>query len=127
MLNNNKTFENSNLRDVEITFNDGVCFVYQANERELTSLKGKFYFVNESVGLNHYYQAQNNNIGIDRMIGVPFNEIIDTQDIVKIDDVFYRIVRTQYRDYHRPHYISISLQRSPFNFIDNLGGNYEKD
>lgn len=122
MLNNNKTYENSNLRDIEITFNDGVCYVYEAKERELISEKGKFYFVIESVGLNHYYQAQNNNIGIDRMIGVPLNDLIDTQDIVKIDDVYYRIVRIQHKDYNRPHYISISLQRSPFNFIENMGG-----
>lgn len=122
MLNNNKTYENSNLRDVEITFNDGVCYVYEANERELTGEIGKFYFKNESVGLNHYYQAQNNNLGIDRMIGIPFNELIDVQDIVKIDVEYYRIVRIQYKDYYRPHYISVSLQRSPFNFIDNLGG-----
>lgn len=127
MLNNNKTYENSNLRDIEKTFNEGVCYVYEANERELTSFKGKFYFAIESVGLNHYFQAQNNNIGIDRMIGVPLNDLIDTQDIVKIDDVFYRIVRIQYKDYNRPHYISISLQRSPFNFVDNLGVVDEND
>lgn len=122
MLNNNKTYENSNLRDVQITFTEGVCFVYEASERELTRLKGHFDFSIGSVGVAHYFQFYNNNISIDRIINIPLNNIIDTQDIVMIDDVYYRIQRIQYKDNKKPNYLAVSLQRSPFNYINNVGG-----
>lgn len=120
MLNNNKTYENSNLRDVQITFNEGVCSVYQAQERELVRFKGKFNFSIGSVGLAHYFEFYNNNISIDRVINVPVNNMIDTQDIIKINCVYYRVQRIQYKDNKKPNYLAISLQRSPFNFIDNI-------
>lgn len=121
MLNNNKTYENSNLRDVQITFNEGVCRVYKANERELIKYKGAFNFGIGSVGVAHYFQFYNNNISIDRIINVPLNNKIDTQDIVEINDMYYVIRRIQYKDNKKPDYLAISLQRSPFNFIDKTG------
>lgn len=118
MLNNNKTYENSNLRDVQITFNEGICSVFEAKERELISYKGDFNFSIGSVGVAHYFEFYNNNISIDRIINVPINNKIDTQDIIEINNVFYRVQRIQYKDNKKPNYLAISLQRSPFNFID---------
>lgn len=116
MLNNNKTYENSNLRDVQKTFNDGIVRIYSAKERKLIRLKGEFMFSNESVGSNQFYEAHVNNINIDRSIGVLANDIITLQDVAKIDNVFYRIVRIQYKDNNKPHWLNIVLERSVFNY-----------
>lgn len=116
MLNNHKVNTNKELRQVQKVFNGGLCYVFEAKERTLLSYKGKFFFSNESVGVGHYYEAYNNNISVDRAIGVPFNKIIDTMDIVKIDGVYYQIVRMQYKNNKKPDYWNISLTRSPFNF-----------
>lgn len=117
MLNNNKTYTNNNLRDVQKCFNDGVCSLYSTNERVLGTLKGKFYFANESVGIGHFYQAYQNNISIDRAISIPMNSItIDTQDVVKINDVWYKIARIQYKDNKKPRHWVLSLQRSVFSY-----------
>ena len=73
MLSNNKTYENNNLRDVQKTFNDGVCDVYEAEERFITKYKGRFQFCNESIGITHFYEAYANKIGIDLIISIPYN------------------------------------------------------
>ena len=118
MLNNNKTYENSNLRDVQITFNDGICTIFKAIERKLIENIGNFDFSNGSVGVGHYFQAYNNNISIDRIIRIPLNDKIDPQDVAQIGEEFYRIVRIQYKDDKRPKYMSLSLQRSAFQYIN---------
>lgn len=120
MLTNNKTYANENLRDVQKVFNDGICEVYEAYERVLGNKKGKFYFAKESVGINHFYQAYNNNIAIDRAIAIPYNDItIDSQDIVKIDNIWYKIARIQYKDNKKPKYWVLSLEKSEFSYEVN--------
>lgn len=119
MLSSRKTYRKDNLRDVEKVFNDGICKIYVANERVLGNSKGKFYFANESVGIGHFYQAYNNNISIDRAIAIPLNDIsIDTQDVVLLEGIWYKIARIQYKDDKKPRHWILSLQRSPFNYVE---------
>lgn len=119
MLTKKKTYNNNNIRDTIKTFNNGVCDVYVAEERTIGQHKGKFNYAYESVGINQYYQAYNNNIGVDMAISVPQNDItIDTQDIVKINDDWYKIVRIQYHDNKRPFYWTLSLQKSQFSYVE---------
>lgn len=117
MLSNNKTYTNNNLRDVQKCFNDGVCELFSANERVLGNSKGKFYFAKESVGIGHFYQAYNNNISIDRAISIPMNDItIDSQDVVLLDNIYYKIARIQYKDNKKPKHWVLSLQKSNFSY-----------
>lgn len=119
MISNHKSYKKNNLRDVEKTFNDGICFLYQANERTLGRRIGKFYFAYESVGINHFYQSYNNNVAIDKAISIPINnETVNPQDVVKIGCEWYTISRIQYKDDKRPHHYILSLSRSPFKFVE---------
>lgn len=82
------------------TFPDGVVLVYPAlNGRKVGSLKGRFHFELQSVGVNRYYQAQSSTLGnqVDKMIKVPHTNIVNTQDIAVIlaDGSQYRITRIQ--------------------------------
>lgn len=114
-----KTYNKNNFRDVEKTFNNGICEIYSANERMLGTFKGKFNFAIESVGIGHFYQAYNNNISVDTAISVPYQTIsIDSQDVVKVWGEWYKIVRVQYKDDKKPRYLTLSLQRSAFAYVE---------
>lgn len=96
-------------------FTDGVCFIYSAQERNLINLKGKFYFSRGSVGIKHYWEAYANNVAVDETINVPVNGItINPQDICKIRNEYFKIVRIQFHDNKKPNYWALSLQRQPF-------------
>lgn len=124
MLSNNKTYTNNNLRDVEKVFNDGFCEVYEANERVLGNCKGKFYFAKESVGIAHFFQAYNNNVSVDTAISIPYNNItINSQDVVKLDDEWFDIVRIQYKDNKKPKHWTLSLRRSQFSYTEASNDN----
>lgn len=110
--------DRDNLSTIKKTFNQGLCIIYQAQERRLTKLVGKFEFSIETIGVVQFYQARVNNVGIDKAIGVPFNALIDNQCIVQIGNIFYKIVRLQYKDDRSPKWWHITLQRSEFNYVD---------
>lgn len=110
--------DNSNVKDVKKCFNGGVCYIYQAQERRLTKLIGKFNYSIESIGVTQFYEARVNNIAIDRAIGVPFNVLIDNQCIVQIGNIYYSIVRMQYKNANKPDWWNIVLARSDFNYVN---------
>lgn len=119
MLTNKNSYKKDNLRVIQKTFNDGVCEIYTTNEREVLLLKGKFFYAQESVGISHYFQAYNNNISVDTSISIPCNNItVDSQDLVKIDSTWYKVVRIQYHDNLRPFYWTLSLQKSQFSYTE---------
>lgn len=119
MLTNHKTYSNKNLRDVQKTFNDGICYLYGTDERELVEFKGKFHFSNESIGISHYWEAHNSNVAVDRAIGIPCNDLtIDSQDVIKIEDTFYTIARIQYKDYNKPRYWQLTLSKEQFSYTE---------
>lgn len=118
MLSNNKTFANNNLRDVQKTFNDGFCVVYEAEERTLIKNKGFFHFSNETVGLNTYFENNVRGTEIEKAIGIPVNPVLDRLDILKIDDCFYKIVEIQHKDKKKPHFFKVFLKRDVFDYED---------
>ena len=110
--------DRDNVNTIRKAFNQGICYVYDAQERTLTKYIGKFDFSIETIGVTQFYQAKVNNIQIDRAIGIPYNELIDNQCIVRIDDVFYHIIRLTYKDDRRPVWLEMVLRRSEFNYVD---------
>ncbi len=118
MLSNNKTFANNNLRDVQKTFNDGICKVYEAEERTLTKYKGFFHFSNETVGLNTFFDNNVRGVQIEKAIGIPINPILSKLDILKIDDDFYKIIEIQTKDKKKPHFFKVLLEKDVFDYED---------
>lgn len=113
MFKNNKTYDNSNLRDVQKTFNDGLCSVYQLKERMLGDKIGDFRFSNESVTYQRYLEAEQNNQTISRSIGIPKG----TKDVlermaVKIGEDWYLIDHIQLKTYDHPTWLKMFLERT---------------
>ena len=122
MLNRNKTYDNSNLRDVQKMFHDGVCGVYQAHERVLGKLIGKYYFSRESVSYERYYDAVQNSETAVIAIGIPVSNIqFDTGMIVVINGEQYRIDHAQFKNYEKPNWYKVYLRRSEFIYAENDG------
>ena len=113
-----RVYTSYNLKDVMKVFNAGICYVYEAKERKLTKLIGKYDFSIETVGITQFWEAKVNNVGIDRAIGIPYVEGITNQCIVKINDDFYKIVKMTYKDDRKPIWWNIALQRSAFSYED---------
>lgn len=110
MLNSNKTYDDSNLRDKLKVFNDGVVDFYEANERVLKKLKAHFYYAIESISYETFLEASQNSKRDVIAIGVPAQgEKIEHGDIAKIDDKYYIVDHVQYKDYNVPNYYKVFL------------------
>lgn len=103
MLTNNKTYDNSNLRDHTKTFNDGVVVIYKADERILTEIKGRYYFSKESISYQKYTQAEQNSKTVIMSIGIPQgSEPVEHGDVAEINGELYFVDHVQHKDYERP-------------------------
>lgn len=110
--------ESSNLKDVKKVFNDGICYVYRTQERQLTEMVGRFNFSTETVGITQFWEAKVNNIGIDCSIGIPYVETVNNQCIVRIGNQFYKIVKMTYKDDLKPNWWKLALERSVFSYVN---------
>ena len=112
MLNSNKTYDNSNLRDKTKTFNDGMVSIYEASERILVTKKGDFYFSIESVSYQKYTQAEQNSKTIIMSIGIPQGGTpVEHGDVAEINGEFYFVDHVQYKDYERPMWWQLYLTK----------------
>ena len=121
MLNTNYTYDNRNLRDKQKSFNDGVAYFYNANERVKGELKAKYYFSKESISLDSYLKASQNNITVTMAIGIPEGmPLIEHGDIAVFNNEEYLVTYSQYQTYERPHWYKVYLERStiPYETMD---------
>jgi len=121
MLNNNKTYDNRNLRDRQKVFNDGIVNFFIAEERVLIRQKAHFYFSKESVSYEKYIEASQNSERKVIAIGVPAQSVeIEHGDIALINDTYYVVDHVQYKDYNRPTWYKVFLNESTIPFIRGI-------
>lgn len=121
MLNNNKTCDNSNLRDRAKNFNDGVVDFYEANERVLKKRKARFYFSRESISYETYLDASQNSRRSVMAIGVPAQHIpIEHGDIARIDGKYYMVDHAQYKDYEQPNWYKVFLNETTIPYVNEV-------
>lgn len=112
MLNRNKTYDNSNLRDVQKVFNDGVAVFYEACERVAESKKGKKFFSRESISFETYTRADQNSKTIVKAIGVPEGGFdIEHGDVVIVNGEQYIVSHAQLKTYEHPNWYKVYLER----------------
>lgn len=113
MLNSNKTYDNSNLRDVQKVFNDGLAVFYHSEERMKGDEKARYNFSIESISYNTFNSAKQNNVTCVMAIGVPVGgPVIEHGDICEIGDTQYIVDHAQYKDKNVPHWYKVYLERS---------------
>lgn len=122
MLNSNKTYDDSNLRDKLKVFNDGVVEFYEANERVLKKMKARFYYGLESVSYERYLDASQNSKRDVMAIAIPAQgEKIEHGDIAKIEDKYYQVDYAQYQDYNVPHWYKVYMNSSTIPYQIEVG------
>lgn len=77
-------------------FNDGELDVYSTTKRVIVQHKAHLRFGLRTVGVTRFYQAKIANSGIDKLISVPLNTFINTNNtLIVIDDVQYTVGQVQ--------------------------------
>ena len=112
-----------------MTFDDGILTVWnptntaQAGDmpvQELT-IKGSYYFQYQTVGFNRYYTAMGFNQRIDSMVGIDLDRSIHSDDIVRLNNEWYRITQAQHvKDEDGLWYTRLSLTRLNDEFTYNV-------
>lgn len=124
MLHNNKTYDNSNIRDHLQVFNDGVVTFYEADERALVKVKGTFYYSNESISYETYLKASQNSRRQVMAIAIPSGgAVIMSGDIAVIEDKYYMVDHSQFKDYGRPNYYKVYLNETTIPYVNEVEEN----
>lgn len=110
------------------TFNSGVLNVLSAVDGVINSniLTGVNYG-DRTVGFSRFFSAVSAGTEVELVISVPFNNLINQQNIVEIHDFmfnttnFYEIVQIQQKKDTAPPCLYISLKKTSINYVDNRG------
>lgn len=110
------------------TFNSGVLNVLSAVDGVINSniLIGVNYG-DRTVGFSRFFSAVSAGTEVELVIAVPFNNLINQQNIVEIRDFmfnttnFYEIVQIQQKKDTAPPCLYISLKKTSINYVDNRG------
>lgn len=78
-----------------LTFNDGMCDIYNVDGNTLTDKVVTLCFGNRTVGMKRFYAARAATTQIDRLIHVPQRQDITAIQSVVIEKVRYKIEQIQ--------------------------------
>ena len=118
MLNNNKTYDNSNLRDHLKVFNDGIVNFYESEERILVREKAHFNYSKESISYETYLKASQNTNRSVIAIGIPSEgTTILPGDIAEIEGKYYKVDHIQFKDFGKPNYYKVYLNEATVPYI----------
>ena len=81
-------------REISQTYNDGIVAVYSVTDaaepgempRETLNLKIKLNYEERRLGITRYYQAQQNNVSVEKIVRVPRHAEITNQDVAITED-----------------------------------------
>lgn len=77
-------------------FNDGELDVYSTSKRVIVQHKAHLRFGLRTIGVTRFYQAKIANSGIDKLISVPLNPFINTNNtLIVMDGVQYTVSQVQ--------------------------------
>lgn len=105
---------------VNKTFNDGICRIYTIDKRKVKDQLGSFNFCTETVGIKAYTGFQTLGIEIEKVISVPYNNLVSTGRLVKLNDdnEYYQISLIQEKDTF-PKSLKLTLSKNPLRWDDD--------
>lgn len=92
-------------------FNDGKCVIYTVEKKSLKEKIGEFDFKEETVGIKSFYELHALGIKVEKVISIPFNELANQGQALKIGKNYYDIVLIQAKD-TLPRSLKITLSSS---------------
>lgn len=110
--------QNPNSRKVKpIAFNDGVCSVWTVEKNHLKDKLGVFDFHEETIGIRAFYELGLQGKQIDRVISIPYQNLIDYSTIIQIEDKRYTVTLIQKKETF-PVSLRLTLEKSPIRVGD---------
>lgn len=105
-----------NAKKITTPFNDGICELWTVNRLKLEEKIGTFNFTEETLGVKSYADFRTLGTEVERVISIPFNEIVDkANQVMVIKDVPYRIELIQKKDTF-PVSLRITLTRTTIGY-----------
>jgi len=95
-------------------FNDGYCDIYVVEKRKIGDKIGRFNFKEETVGIQSYTQFETLGIEIEKVISIPYNNLITNGRVLNINggEQFYQISLVQIKD-TTPKSLKLTLSGTP--------------
>lgn len=111
---------NKTINKINKAFNDGVCRVYTVEKRKIKEQLGSFNFSEETVGIKAFTEFQTLGIEVEKAISIPYNNLVDTGRLVKLndDDYYYKISLIQVKDTF-PKSLKLTLSKTPLRWDDD--------
>lgn len=112
-------------REISQTYNDGIVAVYTVTDaaepgempRKALSLKIKLNYEERRLGITRYYQAQQNNVSVEKIVRVPRHAEITNQDVAITEDgKQYRIDMVQTAEDVFPPSYDLTLAKVTHNY-----------
>lgn len=99
-------------------FNDGKLDIYTVKNRKLQNHIGTFNFCDETIGIKQFYEFNTLGVQIEKIVSIPFNNLVTNGYAVVIDEEFYNIELIQVKDTF-PKSLRITLTKTPLGFKDD--------
>ncbi len=78
----------------------GTCDVFSTEKRTVKDFLGKFDYREETLGIKAFTEFQTIGIEVDKVISIPYNDLVDIGRVVKLDkeEGFYLVSLVQRKD-----------------------------
>ena len=98
-------------------FNAGICQIFTVDKRRIKECLGIFSFKEETVGIKAFYELHALGVEIERVISIPYNNLIDRSRVVKIGEEYFGISLIQVKDTF-PKSLRLTLTKNPLKWND---------
>lgn len=103
----------------EETFNDGILNVLEVDKRHIIkNIVECMHFGNKTVGVTRFYKASTAGSVIDKLISVPFNKLINRNNLIEIDGEIFSIKQLQEKHDTSPPTLYLSLEKNSLKYAD---------
>lgn len=93
-----------------LTFNDGSCAIYNVRGNKIADKVMTLDFGNRTLGMKRYYAARGAGVEINRLIQVPQQRSITTNNRAVVENIEYKIEQVQHLNDTNPQTTVLTLQ-----------------
>lgn len=101
-----------------VAFTDGLCSIYTAEGRSLKTKLGDFYFKEETIGIRSFTEFQAIGVEVNKVISIPFNDLVDIGRVVVIRGEYYLVNLIQRKDTF-PMSLKLTLSKNNLRWQDD--------
>ena len=101
-----------------IAFNSGICSIWTIEKNHLKDKLGDFDFHEDTIGIKTFNELGLLGKQVDRVISIPYQELIDQSFVVVIENKAYYMILIQKKDTF-PMSLKLTLEKTPIKVGDS--------